>query len=71
MLELMLLAKAAEPVAVAPRDIVTVDFQGARHKGTVRALRAGHLLIDVETEAGPILALVYPDAILDIIGRAT
>jgi len=71
MLELMALAKAGEPAPVAPRDIVKIEFQGARHTGTVRATRAGQYLIDVETETGPILALVAPDAVLDIIGRAS
>lgn len=71
MLELMHLAHAEKPASVAPRDIVLVDFQGANLRGTVRAQRAGYCLVDVETEAGPVLALVNPDAISDIIGRAS
>jgi len=71
MLDLMALNGADAPAPVAPRDIVQVKYQDEKHRGTVRAMRAGHLLVDVETETGPILALVYPDAILGIIGRAS
>jgi hypothetical protein len=71
MLELIELARAGQPAPVAPRDRVALDFQGARHEGTVRAQRAGCLLVDVETEAGPLLCFVHPDAVLDIIGRAS
>jgi len=67
----MQLASGETSPPVSPRDVVIIDFQGARYRGTVRAERAGHLLVDVETEGGPVLALVYPDAILDIIGRVS
>jgi len=71
MLELMHLASAGQPASVAPRDIVLVEYQGQKYRGTVRAERAGHLLVDVETPPRPILALVYPDAIVKILGRAS
>jgi len=71
MLELMHLAHAGKPASVAPRDIVLVERQGEKHRGTVRAMRAGHLLIDVETATGPQLVLFNPDAILEILGRAS
>jgi len=71
MLELMHLASAGQPASVAPRDVVLVEHQGETYRGTVRAERNGHLLVDVETSPRPILVLVYPDAIRDILGRAS
>ncbi|PPQ39355.1 hypothetical protein SAMN06265338_103198 [Rhodoblastus acidophilus] len=67
MLELMELA-AGGTVAVAKGDLVNVEAFGVLHRARVCRWVAGHVLVDVGD--GDFKALVYPDAIVEVVRRA-
>ncbi|MCW2317454.1 hypothetical protein M2322_003013 [Rhodoblastus acidophilus] len=67
MLELMELS-AGGTVSVAKGDLVTVEAFGMLHQARVCRWVAGHVLVDVGD--GAIKALVYPDAIVEVVRRA-
>ncbi len=67
MLELMELT-AGGASAVAKGDTVLVDAMGARHAARVCQWVHGHLLVEVI--GGRFKAIVYPDAVVEVIARA-